>query len=121
MKNIAKYVGRPYEESNCLDLVKEFYKEWFNLEIKSYYEGATPDRYEAAALIKTNKGDFQKVDKPQFGDLVLIKLFGLECHIGIVIGGGKFLHSARNIGSNIDRLERYSQLIVGYYRHRMAA
>ena len=117
-KSLAKYVGRGYEDYNCFDLAREFYKDYFGLELKNYYEGATPDRESTTALIKTNKGDFIKVDDPQFGDLVLIRLFGLECHIGVYIEGNKFLHSARGIGSLMDRTERYSRHIAGYYRHR---
>jgi len=73
-----------------------------------------------ASLIKTNVGDFVEVAPKdiKFGDLVVIRLYGIECHIGVVVSGGLFLHSARNIGSNMDRLERYSKMIAGYYRHR---
>ncbi len=119
MPDLKKYIGRPYEKYNCLDLVKEFYKDFFNLEIKNYYEGPIPGRGEVQSLINTNRGDFVRVDgPPKFGDLVVIKVFGLECHLGVVVEGTKFLHSAEKIGSNIDRLERYSKLIAGYYRHR---
>lgn len=121
MKPIAKYVGRPYEEFNCLDLAREFYKDFFGLEIKHYYEGDKPSDIDAAALIKTNKGDFVKVEKPEFGDLILIRLMGIECHIGVMLEGGKFLHSAKRIGSIVDRMERYSNHIVGFYRHREKA
>ncbi len=118
MPDLKKYVGRRYEDYNCLDLVKEFYKEFFNLEIKNYFDGAVPGRGEVQSLINTNRGDFVRVDVPQFGDLVVIRVHGLECHLGVVVQGTKFLHSAEKIGSNIDRLERYNKLIAGYYRHR---
>lgn len=117
--DLRKYIGRKYDEYNCLDLVREFYKDQFGLDVKQYYEGNTPGENEAASLIKTNKGDFTEAEGPrQFGDLVLIKLYGIECHIGVVVNGTQFLHSAKRIGSCMDRLERYSKLISGYYRHR---
>jgi len=119
--DFRKYIGRGYDEYNCLDLVKEFYKDQFGLDIKNYFEGDVPSREEVGTLIKTNKGEFIKVDKPQFGDIVVIKLYGIACHLGVIVHGTKFLHSAKNIGSNIDRLERYSRLIEGYYRHRELA
>ncbi len=115
---LRKYIGRDYASYNCFDLVKEFYKDQFNLTLMNYYEGRVPDRQEVESLIVTNKGDFIAVDMPTFGDIVIIKLYGIECHMGVVIEGGKFLHSARGIGSLIDRLERYSKMIAGYYRHR---
>jgi hypothetical protein len=119
--DLKKYIGRAYESYNCLDLVKEFYLDFFGLEVKNYFEGAVPSRSEVSCLINTNRGDFVEVKNIkdiQFGDIVVIRLYGIECHLGVVIHGTKFLHSAKNIGSNMDRLERYARLIAGYYRHR---
>lgn len=115
---LRKYIGRSYDKYNCFDLVKEFYKDHFSLDLKNYWEGKAPDRTEVESLIVTNKGDFIKVEKPEFGDLIVIKFHGLECHIGVYVGNNRFLHSARGIGSLMDRIERYSKMIAGYYRHR---
>jgi len=122
--DLRKYIGRSYEEFNCLQLVQEFYKDHFNLEIQNYFEGEVPERHEVELLIKSNKGKFVEVPslkEVRFGDIVVIRLYGIECHLGVVIEGTKFLHSAKNIGSNIDRLERYARLISGYYRHSEAS
>lgn len=117
--DLSKYIGRPYEEYNCLDLVKEIYKDIFNLQVKDYYEGQTPDRRDVTSLIATNRGDFQEVKgAPRFGDLVLIRLYGLECHIGVYVDRQFFVHSIRGTGSSLDRLSRYRKMIAGYYRHR---
>jgi len=118
--NLLKYIGRPYETYNCFDLVKEFYADNFKLDIKHYFEGGpVPDRREVESLVVSNKGDFVKVEgKPQFGDIVVLKLYGLECHIGVCVDASRFLHSAKKIGSSLDRLDRYSKMIAGFYRHR---
>lgn len=120
---LLKYLGRPYEKYNCLDLVKEFYSDYYGLTIKNYFEGeVVPDRRTVESLIISGKGDFEEVKgKPEFGDIVVIKLYGVECHIGVCISSSQFLHSARHIGSHIDRLERYSKMIAGYFRHRVIA
>lgn len=117
---LRKYIGRSYETYNCFELVKEFYKDQFGLDLKHFWEGgAVPGRKEVESLIVTNKGEFVPVKDPKFGDIVVIRLYGIECHMGVVIEGGKFLHSARGIGSLLDRLERYSKMIAGYYRHQV--
>lgn len=114
-----KYIGRNYDHYNCFDLVKEFYKDHFGLDLSSYWEGVqVPNRDEVESLIISNKGDFVRVNDPQFGDIVVLKLYGIECHVGVVLNKSHFLHSARGIGSLMDRLERYSNMIGGYYRHR---
>lgn len=116
-----KYIGRSYETYDCFALVKEFYLDHFNLNLVPYYEahGTEPlSRLDVQSLIVSNKGDFVRVDEPQFGDIVVIRLYGLECHIGVCLNKSQFLHSAHKIGSLMDRLERYSKMISGYYRHR---
>lgn len=120
--DLKKYIGKNYEDYNCFDLVKEFYLDHYGIDIKNYFEGGTvPNRRGVSALIISNKGYFVEVKEPQFGDVVTIKLYGIECHIGVVIHGGLFLHSSKGIGSNADRLSRYSKMIAGYYRHRELA
>lgn len=116
---LKKYIGKEYEKYNCFDLVKEFYLDHYNIDIRNYFEGGpVPERDVVASLIVSNKGDFVEETKPQFGDIVVIKLYGIECHIGVVIDGGMFLHSTRGAGSSADRLSKYKNLIAGYYRHR---
>lgn len=114
-----KYIGRPYEKYNCLDVVKEFYMDHFGIKVSDYYEGNTPDREQVETLIISNKGDFVCVRPPPIvGDIVVIMLFGIECHIGVCVGNGQFIHSTKTIGSNMEKLSRYEKLISGYYRHR---
>lgn len=116
---LTKYIGKPYEEYNCFDLVKEFYKDHFDLDICHYYEGTqVPDKKTVESLVVTNKGDFEKFTSPEFGDIVVINLYGYSCHIGVCVGDGRFLHSVRKIGSCMEPLSKYSRMIEGYYRHR---
>lgn len=114
-----KYIGRDYESYNCFDLVRDFYAEFFGLDLKHYFEGGPVPKPEAvASLIVSNKGDFIQADKPAFGDIVVIRLYGIECHIGVCVNDLQFLHSSKTTGSTLDRLERYKKLIAGFYRHR---
>lgn len=118
-KDLKSYIGRPYEQVDCWDLVREFYLNEFDLELNKVYGGPSHlSVEESAALITSSRGQFVKVDSPQFGDLMGIKLYGIECHVGIFIGGGKFLHSVKTTGSVLDRIDRFKHLIAGYFRHR---
>lgn len=115
---LRKYIGRPYKKFNCFALAKEFYADQFKIDLSQYYEGdLAPDRHTVESLIISNKGDFIQVEEPMFGDIVVIKLRGLECHIGVCVGNGNFIHSTIGVGSNMEKLEKYSRLIAGYYRH----
>lgn len=118
MKPLSEYIGHSYEKYNCLKLVQEFYKDQFGLEVRNYFEGEVPSREDVVNLIITNKGEFLKVENPSFGDIVIIKLYGVECHIGVVVDAKYFIHSAKRIGSCMERLSRYRHMIAGYYRHQ---
>lgn len=118
-KELVKYIGRPYETYNCFDLVREFYLDHYQLNLSNYWEGTTiPSRQEISSLVVSNKGDFVFTTLPSFGDIVVIKLYGIECHIGIVLDKGKFIHSIRGAGSCIESLEKYRRMVAGYYTHR---
>lgn len=109
-------VGIPYSEQHCFLLAKKFYKDVFNIELKHYCEDVPVKRSDVENLIFSNVGDFKKVDKPKFGDLVLLQVHGFECHIGIHIDEDHFLHASRINGSVLDRYSKWKTLISGYYR-----
>ena len=118
---LIKYIGKNYEEYNCFDLVKEFYKDHFDIDLSNYWEQEhTPDKKTVQTLIASNKGDFNDVSRVPiaFGDIVVVKLYGMECHVGVCVGNGMFLHSIRGVGSCMETLKKYERMIAGYYRHK---
>lgn len=123
--DITSLVGIPYEKMNCWDLAVKFYKDYLGYDLSTIYTGPIPAegtatkafRENTKNLIFTNKGEFEEIkDRPKFGDLLVIKLFGIECHIGIYLGRGKFLHTSSKAGSIVDGAHKYRKLIVGCYR-----
>jgi cell wall-associated NlpC family hydrolase len=63
-------------------------------------------------------GDFKKIDEKeiQFGDIILIKIFGVDSHIGVYLGEDRMLHTTLHSGCVIERVLRWKHLISGYYR-----
>ena len=118
-ERILKYIGRPYEDYNCFDLVKDFYQDFFSLDLRHYYEGLdVPDRDQIQSLVVSGIGDFDRSEIPQFGDLVVINLHGYACHIGVWLPENKLLHTIKGVGSCIEPVKKYARLLDGYYRHR---
>ena len=115
MKNL---IGISYEDANCFELVRRFYKQELGIELKSYFDGPVPERSDAAKLVYTSKGDFAEVKEGprKFGDILLIKLYGIECHIAVYVGEGRMLHSTRGSGSVIDRTSKWDKMIAGTFR-----
>jgi len=117
-QEFSRLIGIPYSEMNCWDVAKEFYKDIFNTELKHYFDGPVPDREIIQDLIFTNKSDFVETKTPQFGDIVLIRVKGLESHIGIFINESQLLHTTKKTGCVIDRMAKWSKLISGFYTSR---
>lgn len=115
----SKLVGVPYEKLNCWELVREFYRRSFAIELQAYYEGPTPSPKEVRALIHAHLSDFVRVDgPPRFGDIILLRLSGIESHIGVFLKNSQFIHSVEGAGVAIDRLDRWHPNVVGYYRYQ---
>lgn len=116
---IAGVVGTPYEKMNCWELVRKLYRSFFAIDLKSYHEGSVPEPKAVQSLVRSSLGDFVRVDgQPQFGDIILIRLHGLERHIAMRLENNMMIHSIQGVGVNVDRINRWYPNIVGYYRHK---
>lgn len=117
-KDFSNLIGIPYSEKDCWGIATEFYREVFGVELKKYYDAIPTKREDAKELIASSVGEYRQVkdSEKSFGDLILIKLFDIDCHIAIYIGEGKILHTVAKSGCVIDRLDKWKHLIVGYYR-----
>lgn len=115
-KDFSHLIGVPYETMDCWQIVREWYWVVYGIELKHYYEEVPNNRNIANSLIYSSMGDFIKVETPMYGDLILIKLFGVESHIAVYLGEGQIFHTSRNTGAMIDRLSKWEKLITGYFR-----
>lgn len=111
-------IGIPYSEKDCWGIAVEFYSKVFKIQLKNYYEQVPESRDIAKDIVYSSVEDFKEVTVPLFGDLILIKLHGVESHIAIYLGEGRMLHTTIHSGCVIDRLKRWEKLVVGYYRVR---
>jgi cell wall-associated NlpC family hydrolase len=124
VKNIAqncipdysKLIGTPYSEKDCWGIVCDFYRIVFNVDLKQYYETVPESRDIAKSIVYDSMKDFVEVKERKFGDLLLIKLFGVESHIAVYLGEGMMLHTSKHSGCLIERTSRWEKLIVGVYR-----
>lgn len=116
--SFKELIGTPYIEKDCWGIVVEFYKIVMGIDLKRYYDDIPSNRDIAKNLIYSNMGDFLKIEEKdaKFGDIILIKLYGVESHISVYLGEGKMLHSTLHSGCVIESISRWKNLIVGYYR-----
>lgn len=116
-KSYSHFIGIPYDTMNCWDLSVKFYDEIMGIDLKSIHtDKTTPPRAEVKSLIYSNMGEFKEVTDPKFGDIIIIKMFGIESHIAVYLGNGTFLHTSKSCGSMIERVAKYKKIIVGFFR-----
>jgi len=117
-KEVKALVGIPYTTMNCWDLVRVFYLNVFNIELKHYFEDMPKEAKGKQDLIYSAYGDFVQIPpgKLEFGDLISFKIRGLETHIGVFLERGNFLHSSQRVGSCIDKLSRWNHFVSGCHR-----
>lgn len=115
-QGFSKLIGTPYKDKDCWHIAKDFYKIEFGIDLKQYYEETPDNRDLQANMIYSNKGEFDKVDSPTYGDIILIKMYGVECHIAIYLDRGKILHTSKKTGCIIDSLSKWEKMVSGYYR-----
>jgi cell wall-associated NlpC family hydrolase len=115
-RDFSKLLGVPYSTKDCWGIVVDFYRIVFDIELNRYYQEIPKTRDASKALVYSSMGDFHKVEDRKFGDIFLIKLYGVECHIAVYIDNGMMLHTTNHSGCVVDRVHRWEKLIVGTYR-----
>lgn len=115
-------VGIPYEDMDCMQIVNQFYSQELGKELVTYYKEIPDTKEEANSKILDAQKDFEEVKGTRKkGDLLLISLFGVECHIAVCIDSQTMLHTTKNTGSVIDRISKWEKVIVGTYRPKQCA
>ena len=112
-------IGIPHSQANCFEIVALFYLQEFSVDLSNLNTEivSIKQREKIRSLIQSNKGHFVQVDEPKYGDILTIRINGVESHIGVYVGAGRFLHSySDSVGSCIDHLKRWGTRVTGYYR-----
>ncbi len=117
--NYSSLVGVPYKNMDCWEIVRQFYAIEFGIELPVLYLEVPENRDMVEKIVYDVKKDFCEVAGPRkFGDILLLKLFGVECHVGVYLGNGQILHTTDHSGCVVDRFSRWEKLTVATYRVR---
>jgi len=126
---IKDLIGVPYRNkgrdllgADCWGLLRLFYIHEIGFLLPSYDEFYVDafDKMATSTAIKEFSNDWTKVDIPQYGDGIKLRLMGHPCHVGVYLGNSEFLHTQTGHNSCIDRLDsvKWRHRIEGYYRHK---
>lgn len=115
----SKYIGTPYGSFDCWNVVKTFYEEVLDIPIMIAGPDTPLGPKDAEPMIRSLAGEFLEVSKDdiQFGDILLLNLFGHPVHLGVYLNKTQFLHTQKTIGCCVDKLSRWENMIEGCYRY----
>lgn len=115
------YIGLPFNELDCYNLVKKIYKDKHNLDILN-----THTKHNQSEKINQEYKDeslnWIKVDKPFKGCIVAIRLDSkfpkVVTHFGYALNEFKMIHTTEKTNCIIEDISKYSKLIDGYFIHK---
>ena len=125
--DIARYIGIPFKDHgrdydgvDCHGLAYLFHRDQLNQDIPSYVESYNDANEEEGVsdCIERHINDWERVDDPQPGDIIIFNLLGWPCHVGIYLGGNDFLHCLKGTNSTVERLNSitWSRRAGGFIR-----
>lgn len=125
----AQYIGIPYADQgrdrhgvDCWGLVCMVLGEQFGKLLPSLADEYSTclDQIGVETLVEEQRPliTTEKVDNPFPGDIVLARLRGFLCHVGVYVGDGCMLHVRAGTNSVIDRIRTliWAKRIEGFYR-----
>ena len=121
MNKYIKYIGLPFEQYDCYNLVKLIYKEVHNKDIldtniKHYESEKINNQYEDESL------NWLKVDEAKEGDIVAIRLDSnipkIVTHFGVMINNHQMIHTTKATNCVVENITKYYKLVAGFYRHK---
>lgn len=117
--------GRDFTGCDCWGLVALIYKREYNIILPDYLDcyAAADDKEAISDKIsdeKNNQWISVEAGKETSGDVVLLRMYNLPMHVGVVLKPRKLmLHTLKGINVSVERYNdvRWQNKILGFYRH----
>ena len=117
MSALDIWVGAPYREFDCYDLLRHAADDLFDIEYPELGFDYYADPTGAIELELRSNWRWNKLMEPEIGCIVLLSTGGIARHVGLWLGNGEILHTTRKMGSviqDIQTIERYYD-VEGYF------
>lgn len=125
------YIGIPFLDKgrdpaqglDCWGLVRVFYQTEMGIDLPSLTEDypTTEDRETISRLVNGHRIGWPliPIGEEQYGDIIVFRLLGSQCHMGVVMGNGIFLHVMEGMNSCLDNYRRpqWRSRVEGFHRH----
>jgi cell wall-associated NlpC family hydrolase len=119
---VDQYIGIPFTEYNCWQLVRKVYREQFNIDLplldNEYFNHM--DRTNIEKLYNRELAiNWKKQDVPRIGDCVVMRIRNQPWHVGIIISKDTMLHTENKLEAVRERFTgpAWKNNIIGFYRY----
>jgi len=128
MRNLREYVGIPFRDKgfdpvsglDCWQLVRLFYRQEFGIALPDYMAlySSSLDMNGASDAIRIGMKDWNHVDTPKYGDVLIFRITSAPWHTGVRLDGGNMLHTDEGHGSVIEPINgiRWRHRLWGAFR-----
>lgn len=127
-----EYVGVPYLEHgrtkagwDCWGLLREVYQNELGIELPSYSSNYddTLDGDGIGSAFSEEVSGWDRVSEPEAFDAVWCRMVGVECHVGVYVGGGMMMHTMVGCDTCLVRIDTtgWRRRVLRCYRHRTAS
>jgi cell wall-associated NlpC family hydrolase len=128
MIDLTRYIGIPYVDKgqdpamglDCWQLVRHFYRQELGVDVPDYLElyASSMDKASVKGCMAHAFGEWQRVDYPAFGDVLVFRVTDAPWHTGIYLGPGRMLHSLPGHNSCLEAYDgtRWKHRLHGVYR-----
>lgn len=117
-----KVGGRDRNGCDCWGLVHLVLDEHYKINVPKFDGACAPTAEEAERLMSYNMPlvNVYVPETPKEGDIVILKIRNMPCHVGVYLGGGLMLHTLFEHDSAIERVDspKWAKRIEGFYRVR---
>ncbi len=132
MMDLDNYIGIPYRNLgrtrkawDCWGMVRVFYKDELGIRLPTLggYADSEDGEDVENTVRKEASTNWIKVDTPKPYDVVVFNMAGNASHVGVMLGGGKFLHALKGRLTCVERINglMWANRIHGFYRMRKTA
>ena len=124
------YIGIPFVKDrgdrqgcDCWRLIVLVYRERLGIELPdfagAYVDGSLASLKRVSRMIRDGKQAWERVDKPQPYDVILLRTGDMVYHVGLVIDRKRMLHVMEGINSTVEEYTgiQWKQKVEGFYRY----
>jgi len=115
--------GRTKTGLDCWGLVRMIYRDELGIYLGNLdgYSDSENEEEVGNVIVSESSDNWIETTSPKPLDVVVLRLASKPCHVGVVIGGGDFIHALRGRGVTVGRLSGvlWRNRIHAFYRYAL--